>query len=118
MVSKSYGTSTELENIEHRKKVLHLTCCLLPKANRDLMEVLFVFMKWVASYSHFDDNGGSKMDITNLATVLAPNVIYAKGRDPSREESMLAIEVINMLLEHHDVFSAVSHVLVAYVIKP
>jgi hypothetical protein len=111
MVSKSYGTSTELENIEHRKKVLHLTCCLLPKANRDLMEVLFVFMKWVASYSHFDD-------ITNLATVLAPNVIYAKGRDPSREESMLAIEVINMLLEHHDVFSAVSHVLVAYVIKP
>ncbi|KAM3586079.1 Rho-type GTPase activating protein Rga1 [Umbelopsis sp. WA50703] len=104
---KLFVTSQKLENIEHRKKVLHLTCCLLPKANRDLMEVLFVFMKWVASYSHFDDNGGSKMDITNLATVLAPNVIYAKGRDPSREESMLAIEVINMLLEHHDVFSAV-----------
>lgn len=104
---KLFVTSQKLENIEHRKKVLHLTCCLLPKSNRDLMEVLFVFMKWVASYSHFDDNGGSKMDITNLATVLAPNVIYAKGRDPSREESMLAIEVVNMLLEHHDMFSAV-----------
>lgn len=98
----------ELDEPEHRKKVLHLACCLLPKPNRDLMEVLFVFMKWVASYSHFEDNGGSKMDITNLATVLAPNVIYAKGRDPTREESLLTIDVVHMLLTHHEVFSAVS----------
>lgn len=73
------------------------------------MEVLFVFMKWVASYSHFEDNGGSKMDIMNLATVLAPNVIYAKGRDPTREESLLCIEVVHMLLAHHEVFCAVSY---------
>ncbi|KAI8584248.1 hypothetical protein K450DRAFT_218858 [Umbelopsis ramanniana AG] len=111
---KLFITSQKLEDPEHRKEVLHLACCLLPKPNRDLMEVLFVFMKWVASYSHFEDNGGSKMDIMNLATVLAPNVIYAKGRDPTREESLLCIEVVHMLLAHHEVFCAVPEELLPF----
>jgi hypothetical protein len=67
-----------------------------------------VFMKWIASYSHFEETSGSKMDIMNLATVLAPNVVYAKGCDPTREESLLIIDVVHMLLAHHEVFSAVS----------
>lgn len=35
------------------------------------MQVLFVFLKWVASFAHVDERG-NKMDLENLATVLAP----------------------------------------------
>ncbi|KAF0404356.1 RhoGAP-domain-containing protein [Gigaspora margarita] len=87
-----------------RKKVLHLTCCLLPKANRDTMEVLFIFFKWVASFSHVDEETGSKMDLHNLATVITPNILYSKSKDPIKDESFLAIEAVHSLLRYQDDF--------------
>ncbi|EFP88891.2 uncharacterized protein PGTG_14230 [Puccinia graminis f. sp. tritici CRL 75-36-700-3] len=32
-------------------------------------------MKWVASFSHLDEETGSKMDLQNLATVITPNIL-------------------------------------------
>lgn len=66
------------------------------------MEVLFVFLKWVASFSHVDEETGSKMDLPNLATVVAPSILYAKGRDVAREESFMGIRVVTLLLEYQD----------------
>ena len=69
------------------------------------MEILFSFLVWASSFSMMDEGegNGSKMDTHNLATVIAPNVLKGKsqiiGQD---EESFLAIEVINTLIEYND----------------
>src|SRR5690606_6314061 len=87
--------------------VLHLCCCLLPKANRDSMEAICLFLRWVASFSHVDDDMGSKMDLNNLAMVITPNVLYSKSKDPTKDESFLAIGAVMGLLEHQDEFCVV-----------
>ncbi|GAA5959604.1 hypothetical protein JCM3765_007214 [Sporobolomyces pararoseus] len=93
-----------IEDPTQRKKILHLCCCLMPKPHRDTMEVLFVFLKWVASFSHVDEETGSKMDLQNLATVISPNILYAKGKDPARDESFSAARAVHELLELQDDF--------------
>src|SRR5271155_1783302 len=87
---------------DSRGRALHLTCCLLPKCNRDTMEVVFTFLDWVASFSHVDEDTGSKMDLHNIATVITPNVLYAKGKEgsPVVDDSFSAIEVVKALIEH------------------
>ncbi|SPQ19419.1 625fed22-b899-4cc7-96c8-1a05c37b4162 [Thermothielavioides terrestris] len=78
---------------------LHLTCCLLPKANRDCLEILFCFLKWVGSFHQVDDESGSKMDIKNLATVIAPNVLFDKNKTSSLDsDPMYAIEAVEVLI--------------------
>ena len=81
---------------------MHLTCCLLPKAHRDSLEVLFSFLTWAASFSQVDEETGSKMDAHNLATVVAPNILYANAPDGLTDESFFAIEAVHMLLEYND----------------
>lgn len=44
------------------------------------------------------------MDLNNLATVICPNILYAKGKDPTRDESFLAIRAVSELLDHQDWF--------------
>lgn len=87
--------------------MLHMVTLLLPKAHRDTMEVLFVFLKWVASFAHLDTETGSKMDLQNLATVICPSILYSRGRDAARDESLVAIPVVTTLLEHQDEFNCV-----------
>ena len=94
--------SAGIENTVERNRIRHYICCLMPKAHRDTMEVLFVFLKWVASFSHVDEETGSKMDLQNLATVISPNILYAKGKDPVRDESFSAARVVHELLERQD----------------
>lgn len=99
----------ETPNADHRRKILHYACCLLPQPNRDLLEVLLDFLKFVASFSGGED--GNKMDISNLATVIAPNILYSKSKDKVgtlssgnliKDESFLAIEVVKSLLNFQD----------------
>lgn len=97
----------EMEDEAIRKMILHLTCCLLPKPNRDSMEAICLFLRWVASFSHVDEETGSKMDLHNLATVITPNVLYSKSKDPTKDESFLAIEAVMGLLEYQDDFCVV-----------
>ncbi|WPG97747.1 Rho-type GTPase-activating protein 1 [Acrodontium crateriforme] len=100
-------TSQKIDDADRRRRILHLTCCLLPKAHRDTMEVLFTFMNWVSSFSHVDEESGSKMDIHNLATVITPNILHrgnSGGKDglgtPAPvDESFLAIEAVHSLIE-------------------
>ncbi|EGO22161.1 hypothetical protein SERLADRAFT_362555 [Serpula lacrymans var. lacrymans S7.9] len=90
-----------------RKRLLHMVSILLPKSHRDTMEVLFVFLKWVASFAHMDEKTGSKMDLSNLATVICPSILYSRGRDAVRDESFGAIKVVTSLLENQDEFYTV-----------
>ncbi|KAJ7504494.1 LIM domain-containing protein [Mycena galericulata] len=90
-----------------RRRMLHLISIILPKSHRDTMEVLFVFLKWVASFAHMDETTGSKMDLGNLATVICPSILYSRGRDAVRDESFGAIRVITALLENQDEFFTV-----------
>ncbi|KAG2228706.1 hypothetical protein INT48_001980 [Thamnidium elegans] len=100
-------TAQKLESESDRKRVTHLACCLLPKANRDTMEVLFIFMKWVSQFAHMKDDSGSKMHIVNLSTVLAPNILYSKSKDPIKDESFFAIETVTMMLQNAEEFATV-----------
>lgn len=97
----------DLVEEEDRRRLLHMVSILLPKAHRDTMEVLFVFLKWVASFSHLDAETGSKMDLGNLATVICPSILYSRGRDAVRDESFGAIRVVTSLLENQDEFYTV-----------
>jgi hypothetical protein len=96
-----------LPNEEDRNRLLHMVSLLMPKCHRDTMEVLFVFLKWVASFAHMDEETGSKMDLQNLATVICPSILYSRGRDAVRDESFGAIRVVTSLLENQDVFYCV-----------
>lgn len=104
---KLWITSQRIEESDRRRRLLHLTCCLLPKPHRDTLEVLFTFLNWVSSFSHVDEESGSKMDIHNLATVITPNVLYSPYKDDQRatkneagvDETFLAIEAVHSLIE-------------------
>ena len=93
-----------MDDAEKQRRLLHLTCCLLPKAHRDTMEVLFAFLNWTSSFSHVDEESGSKMDIHNLATVITPNILYPNAKNSTVEESFLSIEAVNALITYNDVF--------------
>jgi RhoGAP domain len=82
--------------------VLHLTCCLLPQAHRDTMEVIFTFLNWVSSFSTVDEESGSKMDIHNLATVIAPNMLHSGAKNLEIENSFLAVEAVHSLIEYNE----------------
>jgi hypothetical protein len=113
---KLWITSQRIEEADRRRRLLHLTCCLLPKAHRDTLEVLFTFMNWVSSFSHVDEESGSKMDIHNLATVITPNVLYSPYKDEPRlgkveggvDETFLAIEAVHSLIECNESMCEVS----------
>jgi hypothetical protein len=103
--------------MENRKRMLHCIICLLPKPNRDCLEVLLNFLREVARYSSCQD--GNKMDINNLATVIAPNILYAKSqsnraqdRISAKDESMLAISAIKCLMDHQERFWTVRLILI------
>ena len=105
---KLWITSQRIDDTERRRRVLHLTCCLLPKPHRDTMEVLFTFMNWVSSFSHVDEESGSKMDIHNLATVITPNVIHRGKESVPVDDSFLAIEAVHSLIECNESMCEVS----------
>lgn len=72
------------------------------------MEVLFSFLNWTSSFSHVDEDSGSKMDIHNLATVITPNILYPNAKTSTVDESFLAIEAVNALITYNDNMCEVS----------
>jgi hypothetical protein len=113
-LNKLWITSQRIEDSERRRRVMHLTCCLLPKPHRDTMEVLFTFLNWVSSFSHVDEESGSKMDIHNLATVITPNVIHRGKENVPVDDSFLAIEAVHSLIEMNEGMCEVSSSLLSF----
>lgn len=104
-----------------KQRILSLAYTILPTFNRNVLEVIFSFLFWTASFSHFDNKMGSKMDIHNLSTVMAPNILYfsddrtpnisptdksfvneQKFAETSGEDYFLGIETIDTLISHHE----------------
>lgn len=84
-----------LKNIN--TKLVHLACCLLPKANRDTMLLVFGCLKWISSFS--DTN---KMDVANLACVITPSVLFSKNNADPKKGAHSEIEVVQYLIEYSD----------------
>lgn len=103
-----YITSQKLADEESRRRVLHLTACLLPKSHRDCLEILFTFLNWVASFHQVDEESGSKMDVHNLATVIAPNILFTNNKNSGMDDSFLAIEAVHSLIEANQQMCEVS----------
>lgn len=99
---------TEIADEQKRRRVLHLTCCLLPKTHRDSLEILFSFLNWASSFSQVDEETGSKMDTHNLATVITPNILYPNSKNIGMDESFLAIEAVHSLIDYNDQMCEVS----------
>ncbi|CAI5755806.1 unnamed protein product [Candida verbasci] len=118
-------SSQREQNLVLRKRVLQLIYCMLPRSRRNLVEVLLYFFSWVASFSEIDEETGSKMDIHNLATVIAPNILISKQSSEVNQQNQdknqgqttiqpgsgdnyfLAIEVVNQLIELHEELSII-----------
>ncbi|KAH3674922.1 hypothetical protein WICMUC_002942 [Wickerhamomyces mucosus] len=115
--------SQRIKDSLKKKLLIELSYSLLPKTHRDLAEVLLFFFMWASSFSHLDDQNGSKMDIHNLATVLSPNILYSEPTDITRpsngdknpaktyydtfnenegENYYLAIEAVDYLITHNE----------------
>ena len=92
-------SAAKIPDLERRKQCLHLTCCLLPKSHRDCLEILFAFLKWAGSFHQLDEDVGSKMDIRNLATVIAPNLLTNPNKAPALDgEAIYVIDAVEMLI--------------------
>lgn len=119
-LEKLWLKAQEEPDITQKLKNMHLITCMLPKHNRDVMEILFYFLYWTASFSHINSDEGSKMDIHNLATVITPNVLYSNtvisgssssvnisGAKEELGESLLAIEAVDLLIRSCERFAKV-----------
>lgn len=95
---------------------------LLPIAHRDTLFVLLKFLALVARNS--DDvmnlstntciSVGNKMDSSNLATVIAPNILHsntdinnAVATDEQAEERLDVINVVRTMIDHYEELFAV-----------
>lgn len=93
--------AAKIPDEDKRRQCLHLACCLLPKCHRDALEILFCFLKWASSFHQVDDESGSKMDIKNLATVIAPNILFANDKAPALDsDHMFAITAVETLVNY------------------
>lgn len=101
-----FCVSQKLDSASQQKECLHLLLCLLPKPNRDLLEILMFLLIRVAKLS-----STNRMDLDNLATVIAPNILYSKSKNPVDDQSPLAISAVRALLEHAEEFCLVPQTL-------
>ncbi|EIE81138.1 hypothetical protein RO3G_05843 [Rhizopus delemar RA 99-880] len=67
-----YKLFIQCGKMDNSKHLLHIACCMLPKPNRDTMLMIFCCLKWIGGFSETN-----RMDICNLARVIAPSVLYS-----------------------------------------
>lgn len=112
MTNKLYRlwlTAARIPDEDKKRQCIHLVYCLLPKCHRDCLEILLTFLKWAGNFHQVDDESGSKMDIKNLATVIAPNILYNPLKGPALDsEPMLAIIVVEILINDVETMCLVS----------
>lgn len=93
-----------METEQETKAVLHLACCMLPKPNRDFMQLLFLFLNHVASF-----HAKNLMDIHNLAVVLTPGIFYAPPTMAHRYQMPRdEIKVVHLLIKYQAEFIMVN----------
>lgn len=120
-------SAAKIDSDIEKDKFISLIYSLLPVYNRNLLEVLLSFLCWTSSFSHIDNEMGSKMDIHNLSTVIAPNILYVPHKTDSDlqptnayadnfaqhegQHHFLAIEIIDYLVTYNEEIAMVPHFL-------
>ncbi|KAH8982466.1 LIM domain-containing protein [Lactarius hatsudake] len=66
-----------LPNDEERKRLLHMLTLILPKCHRDTLEVLLVFLKWLSSFGNAQENVGTQLYLSHVASEIGPSVLFA-----------------------------------------
>ncbi|KAF7728753.1 hypothetical protein EC973_005591 [Apophysomyces ossiformis] len=99
---KLFVAAMDFSTEEESKSALHFVCCLLPKPNRDVMQLLFSFLHKV---SLFQDS--NSMDIHNLARVFAPNVLYPEKETEQQRKMVDEINAVSLLIQYQEEFSIV-----------
>ena len=106
---KLWISAAKIDNEDKRRQCLHLACCLLPKTHRDTLEILFSFLKWAGSFHQLDEENGSRMDIRNLATVIAPNILTNTAKTPALDgEAIYVIDAVEILIANIEEMCQVS----------
>jgi len=101
--------ATKISDPEKRRRCLHMTFCLLPQTHRDTLEVLFNFLKWVATFHQIDEDSGSRMDVHNLARVIAPNILRTPTKNGSfLDEPMTVVNCVEELISSNEEMCMVS----------
>ncbi|KAM0747374.1 RhoGAP-domain-containing protein [Meredithblackwellia eburnea MCA 4105] len=99
--------ASRIKNPSARKRSMHLAICLMPKANRDVFEVVFLFLDWLSSYAHITVKIGNGMNLSNIATVMAPTLLRPTHRDPHPQEVPAMIRTVLLLLEDQHILHEV-----------
>lgn len=111
LTNKLHRLFVESQNLTgetERKSALHYVCCLLPRENIDLLFTMLWFLRHVAQCGHkapMANDDGSKMDLSNLAKVMAPNFLSTKSK--TLDEALCyiqEIEVLFSLLKYQEEF--------------
>ncbi|BGP53143.1 hypothetical protein JCM8202v2_000702 [Rhodotorula sphaerocarpa] len=112
---KLFIACSHIENVNMRRRCMHLVICLMPKVNRDVLEVVFLFLNWLSQFAHISIKDGNRMDLTAIATVMAPTLLRPSHRDPKPVELNSMIAAVLSLLEDqhllHSVPLELAHVL-------
>ncbi|KAJ3572222.1 hypothetical protein NPX13_g5122 [Xylaria arbuscula] len=95
--------ATKISDANKRRQCLHMAFCLLPQTHRDTLEVLFTFFKWVATFHQVDEDTGSRMDVHNLARVIAPNILRMNTKSASfSDEPMTVVSCVEELIQSNE----------------
>lgn len=124
--------SAKINSSSEKQMTIALVYSMLPVYNRNVLEVMLSFLCWTASFSHIENEMGSKMDIHNLSTVITPNILHMHNNgvpsvtssEVSRtyndtfahnegETYFLAIEVVDYLITHNEEMAVVPKFLTA-----
>jgi hypothetical protein len=104
--------ATKIKDPDKRRQCLHMTFCLLPQTHRDTLEVLFNFLKWVATFHQVDEDTGSRMDVHNLARVIAPNILRMNTKNASfSDEPMTVVACVEELIQSNEEMCMVSKII-------
>ncbi|GAA5850795.1 hypothetical protein JCM9279_003925 [Rhodotorula babjevae] len=100
---------SHIKNVGLRRRALHLVICLMPRVNRDVFEVIGVFLVWLSQFAHIAVKVGNKMDLSAIATVLAPTLLRPAHRDAKPAEYPSMIAAVLSLFEEQQVLHAVPY---------
>lgn len=75
-------------------------CCLLSQAHRDVLEVLLCAFDLVLSFAEPTDERPrcNKMSIDNLATVIAPTLLFSSKMRPNKQQLDVAVSLVKTMI--------------------